>query len=164
MEILSQFGIDWRLFTIQVINFGILLFVLHKFLYAPILRILERRRISVEESMAEAEHIKEERATLEKKKKEELASSQKKSQELIARAEEYAATLAATTQERARADAAQMLADTQKAIAAEKQKIMGEVRGEIAELVVAATEKVLTTHTERIGAEKVVESLLTQKK
>lgn len=164
MEILSQFGIDWRLFVIQVINFGILLFVLHKFLYAPILNILEKRRKSVEESIAEAERVKEERTAFEGKKREEMAAAQKKSQELIMRAEEYAATLAVTTQEKATADAAQLLADTQKTIAMEKRKIMEEVRGEIAGLVVDATEKVLASHTERAGAEKVIETLLMEKK
>jgi F-type H+-transporting ATPase subunit b len=43
-EITKVFGIDWRLFIIQAINFGLVVFLLSKFLYKPILNVIEERR------------------------------------------------------------------------------------------------------------------------
>jgi len=50
MDIFEQFGIDWRLLIVQIFNFVILLFILHKLLFKPVLSAIEKRRKSVEES------------------------------------------------------------------------------------------------------------------
>ncbi len=57
MEILNQFGINPILLAAQAVNFLILLFILKKFLYKPILRVLEERKKKIEESLKNAEEI-----------------------------------------------------------------------------------------------------------
>ena len=47
-ELISKLGIDWRLFLAQVVNFFILLFLLKKFAYKPILAMLAKRRGEIE--------------------------------------------------------------------------------------------------------------------
>lgn len=55
MEILNQFGINPILLAAQVVNFLILLFILKKFLYRPILKILEKRKELVVKTLKNAE-------------------------------------------------------------------------------------------------------------
>ncbi|MBI2098798.1 F0F1 ATP synthase subunit B [Candidatus Uhrbacteria bacterium] len=57
--LLEKLGIDWRLFIAQMINFSILLFILYKFLYKPVLGMLERRRETIEKSLEDAKKIEE---------------------------------------------------------------------------------------------------------
>lgn len=57
-EFITHFGIDWKLFFAQIVNFSVILIVLRKFAYQPILKILRNRRESIEKGLemrAEAE-------------------------------------------------------------------------------------------------------------
>ena len=47
-EFVTHFGIDWKLFLAQIVNFGVILFVLRKFAYQPILKMLHDRREMIE--------------------------------------------------------------------------------------------------------------------
>ena len=79
MELLHKLGIDWRLLIAQLINFSVLLFVLYKFLYHPILNILEKRRKQIEENDIRTKSLEEKLTQVtalyyEKMREEELAS------------------------------------------------------------------------------------------
>ncbi|MEK7528836.1 MAG: F0F1 ATP synthase subunit B [Patescibacteria group bacterium] len=57
MEALTTLGIDFKVLAAQVVNFGILLFVLTKLLYHPILKAMDERRQRIAESLVKAEEI-----------------------------------------------------------------------------------------------------------
>lgn len=143
MEILTQIGIDGKLLLAQVVNFLILLFVLHRFAYKPMLVFLEKRTERIEEGLKNAEEAKkrldeaskgEERilATAREEAKkivtETREASEKRGQELIAEFERKAERIVEEAQERAKE---------------EREKMFREAKGEIADLVIATTEKVL---------------------
>ena len=50
-ELIRQFGVDWRLLIAQAVNFGVLLFLLTKFVYRPILAMLTKRRQDIEKGI-----------------------------------------------------------------------------------------------------------------
>jgi F-type H+-transporting ATPase subunit b len=58
MEIIQKFGLEVRLFLFQSINFLIVAFILKKFLYTPLKKILDERKFKIEESLKNAENIK----------------------------------------------------------------------------------------------------------
>src|SRR5262245_50127634 len=106
-DIASQFGLDAPHFIAQVISFCIVAALLYKFAYKRILDVLEQRRQTIAESIANAQKIKEE-----------LASAQAKAQELLSQAGAQGNKLI----EEARAAAARVQeTETQKAIAAANQ-------------------------------------------
>jgi len=47
-EFITHFGIDWKLFLAQIVNFSVILFLLRKFAYQPILKMLRDRREGIE--------------------------------------------------------------------------------------------------------------------
>ena len=65
MEALHTLGIDFKVMLAQIINFGILIAVLTKLLYKPILGMLEKRRKRIEESLKLADEIDKRAATME---------------------------------------------------------------------------------------------------
>jgi len=67
-----QFGVDWPHFLAQCISFSIVLFLLHRFAYKPILQILEERRQRIKEGLENAERIKAELAKTEAARQEAL--------------------------------------------------------------------------------------------
>ena len=53
-ELAEQLGLDWKLLLSQAVNFLLLLFLLRKFAYLPLLKILKERRARIEEGLAKA--------------------------------------------------------------------------------------------------------------
>ena len=60
MEILAQLGIEPISILIYLINVGLLLLVLGKFLYQPVMKVLDERRALIKNSIEEAETLKKE--------------------------------------------------------------------------------------------------------
>jgi len=52
---ISQFGIDWKLFLSQLINFALILIVLTFFVYKPVIKILKDRNAKIKEGLDKAE-------------------------------------------------------------------------------------------------------------
>lgn len=55
MEIIQKFGLEVNLFLFQLINFLIIVFILKKFLFKPIQRMLDERRRKIDQSLQDAE-------------------------------------------------------------------------------------------------------------
>lgn len=53
-------GFDWSTFALEIVNFLILVWLLKRFLYKPVLDMVERRRASVEKTLADAEQARDE--------------------------------------------------------------------------------------------------------
>ncbi|MCX6724301.1 MAG: ATP synthase F0 subunit B [Candidatus Staskawiczbacteria bacterium] len=54
-EFISEFGIDWKLFLSQLVNFGIILIVLWFFVYKPVLKVLKDRNKKIKEGLDKAD-------------------------------------------------------------------------------------------------------------
>lgn len=145
MEILSNLGVDGRILLAQIVNFFILLWVLNRFVYRPLLAFLEKRTATIEQGLKDAKQAKEQ---LESARDEEEKIRQQAHQEakaLLVQAETAAKQQRelAITETKTKID--QMLAAGEKKLAEERTKMFAEVKGELAQLVVLATEKVLQT-------------------
>jgi F-type H+-transporting ATPase subunit b len=70
MEIIQKFGLESKLFLFQLVNFLIIVFILKKFLFAPLRKMLDERKHKIEQSLLDAENAKDalESAALERKK------------------------------------------------------------------------------------------------
>ena len=68
---------------LQLINFGIVLFVLVKFLYKPVLKILDQRSEKIDAGLAAAEKNLEEQAKVEELKKKQLTQAEKQASKII---------------------------------------------------------------------------------
>jgi len=53
-EFLSQFGIDWKLFLSQLVNFTLILIILTAFVYKPVLKIIKERNAKIKEGLDKA--------------------------------------------------------------------------------------------------------------
>src|SRR3989338_4005309 len=54
-QVLSTFGIDWRLLIVNAVNFALVLLALWYFLYAPVMKMLEERRQRVAQGVRDAQ-------------------------------------------------------------------------------------------------------------
>jgi F-type H+-transporting ATPase subunit b len=141
-ETARAFGINWALFLSQTISFCIVAFLLHRFAYKPILRVLEERRQRIAEGLANAEKIKQELAKTEASRREILDKANADATRLIEEARALAAKLQEQESQKAIATAEQILAKAREAAAADHGRMLAELRREVGRLVVRTTAKV----------------------
>lgn len=148
-----EFGVNWPHFIAQVISFGIVAFLLHRFAYKPILQVLEERRTRIAESLANAERIKEELAKAEVTRDEILTKANAHATELIEEARAAAAKVLESESHKAVVQAEQIVAKAREAIAAERNAELAALRKEIGQLVVRisgqVTGKILTPEDQK---------------
>lgn len=144
-ELFAAFGIDYRLLLIQAVNFGLLLVILWKFLYTPVLKMLDERRGKIAESVKKAEAADRRLSEADEEGKGIVAMAAKESVGIVAagrtRAETQAAEILKATQEKADR---LLLEATQRAIE-EKRLALAQGEKEIARAAMLAAEKILTT-------------------
>jgi F-type H+-transporting ATPase subunit b len=83
MEALTKLGIDFKVILAQIINFGILIAVLWKLLYKPILHMLDQRRKRIEESLKTAREIEVKSAKIEEELSHKRALAKKEAAEIV---------------------------------------------------------------------------------
>lgn len=141
-DITARFGVDLPHFLSQVISFLIVTFLLYKFAYAPILKMLEERRQRIAESMANADKIKAELTRTEASRQEILGKADAQANKLIAEAREAAARVQETETQKAIASAEQIVSKAREAAARDHERMLAELRQEVGRLVVDTSAKV----------------------
>ncbi len=152
------FGVDWPHFIAQVISFGIVAFLLHRFAYKRVLDMLEERRQVIAESLANAEKIKAELARAETQRQEVLAQANAQATKLIEEARAAAARVQETETQKAIAAAEQIIVKAREAAAQDHAQMLQELKREVGRLVVQTTAtvtgKILTPEDQRRLAEE----------
>lgn len=143
MEILSSLGINPTTVLWHAINFLILLVVLQRFLYRPVLRMLDERAARIQESMTHAEAIREERERAEAESKLLRDEAWKDAQEIMGRAQREAEALLAEARKDTREETERLLARAQAEIAQERERAFQELRAHLADLAVLAAGQVI---------------------
>jgi len=141
-DTLQSLGIYWPKLVAQMVNFGIVLFILWKFAYRPVLKVLEERRQKVSEAMVNAEKAREELARTEAQRQQVLAETNAQANKLIEEAREAAAKLREQETQKAIREAEQIVTKAREAAALERARMLADVKRELGRLVVATTSKV----------------------
>lgn len=141
-ETLTKLGIYWPKLIAQTINFGIVLFVLWKFAYRPVLAMLEQRREKIAEGMTNAEKIKNELAQTEVARQDVLNKANTQANKLIEEARAAAARVQEQETQKAIAAAEQIITKAREAAAQDHERMLAELRREVGRLVVETTGRV----------------------
>jgi F-type H+-transporting ATPase subunit b len=142
MEILKQFGVDWPHFIAQLILFLIVYFVLNRFAFAPLLKILEERRKRIEEGQLNAEKIKKQLAEAELRYQEILRKANDDAQVMIDESRKNNEAFSQREMEKAIKESATIVERARHEIASERNRMVDEVKREMVSLVVKTTAQV----------------------
>ncbi len=143
MDALHAFGVHWKLLVIQMINFAVLLVLLERFVYRPLLKVLDERAKKVADAMREADETKvlRSRATAER-------------EAIILNAREEANTLATNVRAAADEKALGILHDAQARAEAALHDARIRAEGERVETLRAAEKEIAKLAL--LGAEKIL--------
>ena len=163
MEILNQFGINPLLLLAQVVNFFVLLFILKKLLYGPILKVLAERKKKIEDSLKNAQEIEKRLQETNEKIDQMMAKASEEIQGMMSEGQKMRDQILYEAHQKASKDVENMMKKGDEALRVEKEKMLGEVRGEITRLVVAVFHKlvgkVITQKDQKEMIEKEVRGL-----
>lgn len=143
MEVLHAFGIDWKLITIQIINFGIALLVLYRYAYKPILGVIEKRQDLVAKGVMDAQAAKEERRHIEEEKAGIILEARKEADTIVGDLKKRAENDARATVRDAQEKGSAIIAESRHKGEEEKAFILKQSEKEIARMIVLGAEKAL---------------------
>jgi len=134
---------DWSTFALQTVNFAILVWLLHRFLYRPVLRFVDARRAEIEQQYAAAGAAEAEAKTELAAIASERASIAQERAAALAEAAAQAEAQAAARRANAERDAAAMLAGARKTLADERAQALSAARHEALDLGVEIAGRLL---------------------
>jgi F-type H+-transporting ATPase subunit b len=143
MKLLTEFGVNPILLIAQIINFLIVLWVLKKFLYKPILDTLKTRRETIATGLKEAEEARRLYEKAEEKEKEILKKAQVESKKLLEEAKKQHADMLQKAEEHAKNQADIILKEAREQIAFETKETEKRLTGHISTLAVQFLQKSL---------------------
>lgn len=143
MDALSSLGINGPFLLAQIFNFFVLLFVLRRFLYKPVVNMLETRKQRIADGLQAAEMARREAEAERAQLQAQIDRERREAMERVAAASKRGETLATEIESSARLDAQKILDDARTEAARERERIIAEAQDQIAELAMLAAEKVL---------------------
>lgn len=128
MEIIKALGIDnyWVLIA-QFLNFAVLLFILYKFAYGPMIKMLDDRASKIDDGIKDAKKAKKNLEEVAEKEKV-LGEAKNEARRIIEAAENIAEKNKVEILETAKAEAKEIFAKTERAIEEEKKKLREEIK------------------------------------
>jgi len=135
--------IDWSTLALQLVNFAILVWLLERFLYRPVLKVVDARRAAADERYADAARA----ADAAKQQLSELAAQRAgvaaECAASLGRAQEEGRTVIATRRAEAERDAQTLLDDARRTLARERDQVLSEARGTALDLAAEMARRVL---------------------
>lgn len=127
----------------NTVAFLLLLLVLGKFAWKPILKAINDREQGIEDALAKADKMKSELAAMQSENEALLAKAREERATLIKEAKETADKMVAEAKEKAKAQYDSIVADAQVAITQQKNAALTDVKNQVGALVIEVAEKVL---------------------
>ncbi len=141
-QVLKDFGINPLLLAAQVVNFLILLFILKKFLYKPILSVLDERKKRIEESLKNAQEIEKRLLQTEEDRQKILAKATAQTQKMMDETKKEIILMKEESRQQTQQQVETMMKKAQELVRLEKEKMMIEAKGELSDLVLSVLRKV----------------------
>jgi F-type H+-transporting ATPase subunit b len=141
-DIGAQTGFTLPQFIAQCVAFTVLCLIVNHFAWKPVRTILEQRRKTIEDSMANAEKIKQELTDAEANRLSIIQKANERANAIIAEAEKSAVIVTEQRAKEATRQAEDIIKNAREAAILDRNRLMEELKRHIGTLVVQTTEKV----------------------
>jgi F-type H+-transporting ATPase subunit b len=145
-----------------LLAFGITLYLLNKLAFPRIAEALDRRRVAIQESIDAANRAKQEADELLDEYRARLREAREQAEDIVARARKASDNLKDETKAEASKQREEMLAGARRDIEHETRRALEELRREVADLTVAATEKITRKSLDEEDHRRLIEEALSE--
>jgi F-type H+-transporting ATPase subunit b len=140
---MEALGINLGLLIVQIIAFFIVFLTLNAWVYQPMLDMMENRKKKIAQGLEDARVAAEARNDAEKQASKILADAQAEAGKVVREATERADAAGRDVKAAAEAEAAKTREDARTEAEMERNRILGDLRGQVAALAVAAANKLI---------------------
>lgn len=159
-SLISIFHIDLKLFLAQLINFAIIFFVLYKFAFKPIAKIMQERTDTIEKSLSDAKEVEQKLAETNVEQTRILNEAKKEALAIVENANQSAEANKQKLIEKTKEEVAIIINGEKAKIAQEKEESLKELKQEIAGLVILAVEKVIKEKMDGNKDKEMIEDII----
>ena len=140
---MEALGINLGLIILQIIAFTIVILTLNAWVYKPMLNMMETRKQKIAQGLEDARVAAEARASAEKEATKVIAEAQTEASNIVREATERAATAGNDVKAAAVAEAAKARDAAIAEAEVERNRVLGDLRGQVASLAIAAANKLV---------------------
>ncbi len=126
-----------------VVCFLIALFILKRYAFGPIQKLIDERRARISQAVEEADNARIEARALLEQHRALIGQAKSESAEILAETRKVADAQMARVREEAETDRQRRLEETRKQIDAETSRAIDQIRNEVADLTIEATQRVV---------------------
>jgi F-type H+-transporting ATPase subunit b len=154
---IGTLGINLKIFIAQLINFSIVLLVLWRFAYKPIVKLLEERQKKIENGVAQAEEAQKKLIEIEKERENVLKETREEAMQLVESTRAQVEEKRKLMLEKAKDEVGIVVAHGKEQLKNQKEQMMREAREEIAQIAVEAARKILSESVDEKKAMKLAQ-------
>lgn len=141
---MEKLGIEPTLLVAQIVNFAIIVVVLSKLLYKPILDVLEKRKREIAQGLALTEKMRREEEKFKERKEKMLLEARKEGHEIIEEARKQAKVVEKDILDSAREEAGDVMEKGKAEVERLHEQLGKTLRREVSELAVDMAKRLLT--------------------
>lgn len=149
--------IRWYQLLFQIVNFGILIFLLNRFLYRPILKIVEQRNKKIEDSLKAAEATFKEKEKINELKKLAVLEAEKEAVKIVEAAKHQADLSGKQILSEAQIEAEAAVTKKMELLADKLSQEEIRLQGRVADLVIKTTRQVLKSSLGKEEQKRIVD-------
>jgi F-type H+-transporting ATPase subunit b len=153
---------DPGLFVWTILTFLILVGLLARFAWRPLLEALERRRATIAQSLEDAQRARQELERLQRESTQIMAQARAEAESMLARSRSDADALREELKQKARSEAAAIVKNAERQIQLETARAVQQIRHEAVDLSVAIASKILRRQVTREDNEALIQEALKQ--
>ncbi len=153
---------DPGLFLWTILTFMVLLGLLAKFAWNPLLALLDRREEMIRQSLDDAEEAKQELQRLQQESKEILSKARVEAQSILAQTRSEAEKLKGEIKQKAKAEADSIFRDAEKQIQVETDKAIAVLKNEVVDLSLLVASKLIKKNLSKEDNQSLIEDSLKQ--
>lgn len=161
-ELIAKLGIDWKLLLANTTTFFIILWLLRKYAYRPILGALDKRQKTINDGLDAAKTATVELEKLRQDREQILKAAKLEAHGIVATATRDAAAVRKETMTATQAESAALLAKTKLEMGRAKVKMLDDAKADLADIVVAATGQVLGKTMDGAANKKLADQALAE--
>lgn len=141
---MEKLGIDPILIGIQVANFFVLLFLLKKYLYKPVLEMLDKRKNSVEQAEQLRQEMEKQKSARDEEHKQVIDNAKKEAEQLLDEVKQQGETIKKQLQSEAKEKAERIVSKAEAEAQQKEESIRQELANEVKKSAVESAELVLS--------------------
>lgn len=159
IDLFTKLGIDWKLLVAQLVNFTILIAILYKLLYKPMLDMFQKRKNTISRSLKEAKKIEEDLKNLEQVKDSEMREARVRSKDLVNKATAVAEDQKNRILAETKANNDKLASEAKNIIRLQKEQMLKDLEKETGSLAVLMVEKFFKKNLSKDEQEKIAKDI-----